>query len=102
MNPMSRRSPSPVPLLDSALALALELLVARHPDLLLPNDVPRLRPPPSLRAARAIVGLIEMMLAELARYSECDVHGDAAPVLRNHRAPTQGAAAPGSDDDIPF
>jgi hypothetical protein len=102
MNPMPRRSPSPVPLLDSALVLALELLVARHPDLLLPPDVPRLRPPPTLRAARAIVGLIEMLLAELARYSELDIHGDAAPALLNHRAPEQVANAPVPDDDIPF
>jgi hypothetical protein len=102
MNPKPQRSPSPVPLLDSALLLALELLVARHPDLLLPDDVPRLRPPPSLRAARAIVGLIEILLGELARYSELDIHGDAVPALRNHRAPEHVAAAPVPDDDIPF
>lgn len=102
MNPKPRRSPSPVPLLDSALLLALELLVARHPDLLLPDDVPRLRPPPSLRAARAIVGLIEMLLGELARYSELDICGDAMPAPRNHRTSEQAANAPVPDDDIPF
>jgi hypothetical protein len=102
MNPKPRRSPSPVPLLDSALLLALELLVARHPDLLLPDDVPRLHPPPSLRAAQAIVGLIEMLLGELARYSELDISGDAGPDPRNHRAPQHAVAAPIPDDDIPF
>jgi hypothetical protein len=59
---------NPVPLLETALALAIQLLIARHPELLLPDDVPRIRPPPTLRSAHAIVALSNALLAELDRY----------------------------------
>jgi hypothetical protein len=82
------RSPNPVALLEAALALAIQLLIARHPDLLLPDDVPRLHPPPALRSARAIVALGNAMLAELARYDALDL-----------RLPCAATADP---DGIPF
>jgi hypothetical protein len=82
---------SPIPLLEAALTLAIQLLIARHPDLLLPDDVPRIRAPPTLRCARAIVALGDALLAELARYDALD-----PPVgVHNARA---GTAA----DDFPF
>jgi hypothetical protein len=63
---------SPIPLLEVALTLATQLLIARHPDLLLPDDVPRIRAPPSLRSARAIVALVDALLGELAHYDALD------------------------------
>lgn len=88
MAPSPLRSPCPVALLEAALALAIQLLIARHPDLLLPDDVPRIRPPPGLRNARAIAALANTLLGELARYQALDL-----PV------PSVAAAEP---DDIPF
>jgi hypothetical protein len=66
-------SPNPVALLEAALALAIQLLIARHPDLILPDDVPRIHPPPTLRSARAIVALGNALLAELAHYDDLDL-----------------------------
>jgi hypothetical protein len=63
---------SPIPLLEVALTLAIQLLIARHPDLLLPDDVPRIRAPPTLRSARAIVALGDALLGELAHYDALD------------------------------
>ncbi|MFO0579676.1 MAG: hypothetical protein U1A78_37225 [Polyangia bacterium] len=82
------RSPSPTALLEAALALAIQLLIARHPDLLLPNDVPRIRPAPDLRNARAIVALGNALLGEIARYDALELR----------------VAGPANDaaDDIPF
>jgi hypothetical protein len=102
MSPTPLLPPSPGPLLDSALILAIQLLVARHPNLLLPDDVQRIRPLPSLRAARAIVRLIDMLLAELAHYSALDDLDDAGPALDAHHAPDPVATTAGDDDDIPF
>jgi hypothetical protein len=82
---------SPIPLLEVALTLAIQLLIARHPDLLLPDDVPRIRAPPSLRSARAIVALGDALLGELARYDALDPPAGARHVR---------AVIPG--DDFPF
>jgi hypothetical protein len=82
---------SPIPLLEVALSLAIQLLIARHPDLLLPDDVPRIRAPPSLRSARAIVALGDALLGELARYDALD------PPLGARHARTGHAG-----DDFPF
>lgn len=82
-------SPDPVPLLEVALALGVQLLVARPPDLLLPPDVPRIRAPPEWRAAQALVGIINAAFAVLADYTAArDAHAPCA--LRT------------ADDDIPF
>jgi hypothetical protein len=89
--------PSPVPLLETALSLAVQLLIARHPDLLLPEDVPRIRSPPSLRGARAIVSLINVLFAELARYSALDAHGEPPALVHPASEPPATAT-----DDIPF
>jgi hypothetical protein len=84
----STHAVSPIPLLEAALALAIQLLIARHPDLLLPDDVPRIRAPPSLRSARAIVSLGNALLAQLAQYDALD--------------PPAGVRGAGGVDDIPF
>src|SRR5262249_3243564 len=70
-------------LLEAALALAIQLLIARHPDLLLLDDVPRLRPPPFLCAARAIVALGNALLGELAHDNVLDLPSHATrPTIR--------------------
>lgn len=81
------RPPDPAPLLEAALLASAQMLIARHPDLLLPHDVPRLRPPQTLRAAQAVMGLLEALLGALADYNA-----------------TRDAALPSSamNDDIPF
>ena len=88
MAPKLLRSPSPAPLLEAALALTIQLLVARHPDLLLPDTVPRIRPPPGLRNARAIVALSDALLAELAQYDALEL--------------TAVASATDASDEMPF
>jgi hypothetical protein len=93
---MNALSPSPVPLLDTALALAVQLLIARHPDLLLPDDVPRIRAPPGLRRARAIVTLVNLLLGELAYYDALEQAVDARPPARVRDSVLDPA------DDIPF
>ena len=93
---MNTSSPSPVPLLDAALALGVQLLIARHPDLLLPDNVPRIRAPPSLRRARAIVGLVNVLLGERAYYEALEQAVDARPPARVRDSVLDPA------DDIPF
>jgi hypothetical protein len=81
------RLPDPAPLLEAALLASAQLLIARHPDLLLPPDVPRLRPPPPLRAASALLGLIDTLLGALVDYNALQ-----APPLPSAIA----------DDELPF
>lgn len=81
------RPPDPAPLLEAALLASAQMLIARHPDLLLPPDVPRLRPPQTLRAARAVMGLVEALLGALVEYN----------AMNNPSLP-----APATNDDIPF
>jgi hypothetical protein len=81
------RLPDPAPLLEAALLASAQMLIARHPDLLLPPDVPRLRPPPPLRAARALLGLIDTLLGALVDYTAVQT-----PPLPSSTA----------DDEIPF
>ena len=100
MNATPPCSPSPVPLLETALVLAAQLFIARHPDLLRPDDDPRNRPLPTLRAARALVGLVEVLLGELARYQALEADEHPGPHLPIHRVPDSDATTP--DNDIPF
>jgi hypothetical protein len=81
------RLPDPAPLLEAALLASAQMLVARHPDLLLPPDVPRLRPPPPLRAARALLGLIDTLLGALVDYNAIQ---------------TPPLSSPTADDELPF
>jgi hypothetical protein len=68
-HPSAARPPDPAPLLEAVLLASVQMLIARHPDLLLPPDVTVLRPPPPLRAARAVLGLINTLLGALADYN---------------------------------
>jgi hypothetical protein len=81
------RLPNPAPLLEAALLISAQMLIARHPDLLLPPDVAVLRPPPPLRAARALLGLIDALLGALVDYTAIET-----PPLPSLTA----------DDEIPF
>ena len=71
------RLPDPIPLLEGALLLSTQLLIARHPDLLLPPEVRRRHAPPRMRAARALVGLIHALLGALADYRS--IHAPSYP-----------------------
>lgn len=83
----AQRLPDPAPLLEAALLASAQMLIARHPDLLLPPDVEVLRPTPPLRAARALIGLINALLGTLADYT----------AIQNPPLPS-----PTADDEIPF
>jgi hypothetical protein len=87
----SQHPPSPLPLLEVSLLLAVQLLIARHPDLLLPDDVPRIRAPPILRSAHAIVALANTLLGELGHYDALDLPAGVRPLGRA-----------GAGDDFPF
>lgn len=81
------RQPDPAPLLEAALLAGAQMLIARHPDLLLPPEVPRRRPPHTLRTARAVMGLVEALLGALGEYN----------AINNPAVPSSAAR-----DDIPF
>ena len=81
------RLPDPAPLLEAALLASAQMLIARHPDLLLPPDVTVLRPPPPLRAARAVLGLIDTLLGALVDYTAIE---------------TPPLPSPTADDEMPF
>ena len=40
--------PEPFALIDATVAFTIQVLIARHPELLLPPEVPLLHPPPGL------------------------------------------------------
>jgi hypothetical protein len=82
----------PIPLLEALLGLAIQLLIADNPDLLLPPEVPRLHPPQRLAHARLIVGLLRETHYALERYR------DVAP--RTQTLPAR--ERDGLGDDIPF
>lgn len=48
----------PLALIDATLLFAVQVLIAQHPDLLAPPEVPVLRPSPGLRAARHLFDAI--------------------------------------------
>jgi hypothetical protein len=84
--------PDPVRLLETLLALGVQLLIADNPELLLPPDVPVLHPSRRLALARNAVALIRETHYVLERYC------DAGPTSR----PTTPAPARDHDDPIPF
>ena len=79
--------PDPAPLLEAVLLASAQMLIARHPDLLLPPDVLTLRPPHPLRAARSLIGLINALLGALGDYNAL------------HNPPLQPLS---TSDEIPF
>ena len=78
---------SALPILDNLLALAVQLLIADNPDLLLPPEVTVLRPSRRLAAARAVVALLRETHYALVAYGD-----ESRP--RRPRGP--------AFDDIPF
>lgn len=78
--------PEPVALLDATLLFLIQVLIARHPDLLTPPDTPSPSPAPGLRAARRILDGVRELHQALELYRLC--LPDVSP-------------AAGSDD-IPF
>jgi hypothetical protein len=78
--------PEPFALIDATVAFTIQVLIARHPELLLPPEVTVLHPPPGLRAARHIIEAIRHLHYAIETYR------DFLP----------DTLLPGADDDIPF
>jgi hypothetical protein len=89
---ISLRVPEPLALIDATLLFTVQVLIARHPELMLPPEVAVLHPPPGLRAARRLLdGIRELHRAiETYRYVLPQALGDHCP------------ADGGDVDDIPF
>ncbi|WP_437763366.1 hypothetical protein WMF27_41355 [Sorangium sp. So ce281] len=70
----------------------MQILVARHPELLLPPEVTVLHPPPGLRAARRLLDGIRELHRAIDAYREllAGADGDRRP------------ARPVEPDEIPF
>jgi hypothetical protein len=84
--------PDPVRLLETLLALGVQLLIADNPELLLPPEVPVLHPSRRLALARNAVALIRETHYALERYC------DAGPSPR----PATNTPSAEQDDTIPF
>jgi hypothetical protein len=79
--------PEPLELIDATLLFLIQVLLAKHPDLLRPPDeAPHQRPPPGIRAARHILDAVR------------EVHH----ALESYRDFLPDTIAPGDPDDIPF
>jgi hypothetical protein len=89
---MTSTHPDPVRLLETLLALGVQLLIADNPELLLPPEVPILHPTRRLLLARNAVALIRETHYALERYC------DAGP----YPSPTTETASANQDDAIPF
>jgi len=81
--------PEPLALIDATLLFAVQVLVARHPELLLPPEVPVLHSPPGLRSARLLLDGIR------------DLH-HAMEAYRALLPATPEEGRGELDDDIPF
>ncbi len=77
--------PEPLALLDATLLFLVQVLIAQHPDLLLPTDLPEPRPPPPICAAKRLLDRVRELHQALDAYRA---------VLPEARA--------AADDDIPF
>ncbi len=89
---ISLHVPEPLALIDATLLFTVQVLLARHPELLLPPEVPVLHPSPGLRAARCLLDGIRELHCALETYR------DFLP-----RAPGAHRPLGGADfDDIPF
>ena len=79
--------PEPLALIDATLLFLIQVLLAKHPDLVAPPDEPpEHRPPPALRTARHILDAIR------------EVHY----ALETYRALLPDTISTGDADDIPF
>ena len=91
-NTVTLHVPEPIALIDATLLFAVQVLLARHPELLLPPEVVVLHPPPGLRAARCLLDGIR----ELHRAIE--TYRDALPGATGDH----WSARADDFDDIPF
>ena len=87
--------PEPLALLDATLLFLIQVLLARHPDLLAPPEAPVVHPAPGLRAARRILDAVREVHQALEIYSV--VPSDAPELSLGEHRPENEA-----DDDIPF
>jgi hypothetical protein len=83
--------PEPLALLDATLLFILQVLLARHPDLLAPPEAPVPHPAAGLRAARRIVDAVREVHHALEIYG---VVLDDTPARSLGERP--------ANDDIPF
>jgi hypothetical protein len=90
-DPISLHVPEPLALIDATLLFAVQVLIAQHPELLLPPEVPVLHPPPGLRAARRLLDGIRDLHHAITVYRDC------LPT-----APSDTSTREAVDDDIPF
>jgi hypothetical protein len=86
---ISLRVPEPLALIDATLLFTVQVLIARHPELLLPPEVPVLHAPPGLRAARHLLDEIRELHRAVESYRD---------FLPQASSPPQEDV----DDDIPF
>lgn len=85
--------PEPVALLDATLLFIIQVLLARHPDLLAPPEVPVPHPHPSLRAARRMLDAVRDLHYALDSYRA---------VIPDTPALSLGDRAADEDNDFPF
>jgi hypothetical protein len=84
--------PDPLALIDATLTFTVQVLIAQHPELLLPPEVPILRPPPGLRAARHVLTAIKELHHVLESYQAMAADSPSRTT----------SARPAGADDIPF
>lgn len=88
----SLRLPDPLALVDATLAFTVQVLIAQHPELLLPPEIPVLHPPPGLRAANHVLDAIKELHRVLKSYQ----------AIATDPRPCSVGSAPQRIDDIPF
>ena len=74
---ISLHVPEPLALIDATLLFAAQILLARHPDLLLPPEEAPFRPPPAMLAARELLDAIRDLHRALETYRDSDLEHDA-------------------------
>ena len=89
---VSLHLPDPLALIDATLTFTVQLLIAQHPELLLPPEVPLLRPPAGLCAARHLLAAIKELHYVLETYQALAIDNDACPT----------GIGPVGADDFPF
>lgn len=89
---ISLHVPEPLALIDATLLFTVQVLLARHPELLLPPEVAVLHPPPGLRAARRLLDGIRELHRAIEAYRD----------LLTGAGGDRRVAHPIEPDEIPF
>jgi hypothetical protein len=89
---ISLHVPEPLALIEATLLFTVQVLVARHPELMLPPEVAVIHPPPGLRAARRLLDGIRELHRAIQTYREL------LPVPALERRTPEGE----DFDEIPF